>query len=225
METVKSVPVYQCANGHVICKDCIKKLNNCPICRNDKALVRILKLEKIVQRLEGIPPENGGPTTVKPNIQKWGMESVRSYGTINGPNQRPHMETPIPEAPIRQVADNQDEEAPRLQRPIEEEWPFLQQRERHENSENRAQASFKIGCFFCFFAVLLPLLLNNEIVWFLLRFLLRLDYGRLVRKWPSLHSRKSNPNPQFLGTAKAYFVCHIGPRLQSSLIYAFIGCS
>jgi hypothetical protein len=24
--------------------------------------------------------------------------------------------------------------------------------------------------------------------------------------------------------AKAYFVCHIGPNLQISLIYAFIGC-
>ena len=79
METIKSVPVYQCTNGHVICNGCIEKLNNCPICRNDSALVRILKLEKIVQRLEGIPPENGGPTTVKPNIQKWGMESVKSY--------------------------------------------------------------------------------------------------------------------------------------------------
>ena len=27
------------------------------------------------------------------------------------------------------------------------------------------------------------------------------DYGRLVRKSPSLHGRKSNPNPKFLGTA------------------------
>ena len=38
------------------------------------------------------------------------------------------METPIPQAPIHQVAVNQDEEAPLLQR------------ERHENSENMAQA-------------------------------------------------------------------------------------
>ena len=26
------------------------------------------------------------------------------------------------------------------------------------------------------------------------------DYGRLVRKSPSLHGQKSNPNPKFLGT-------------------------
>ena len=87
IETIKSVPVYQCANGHVICNDCIEKLTNCPICRSDSALVRILKLEDIIQRLESIQPENGGTTTAKPNLQKWGMGSVRSYGTINGPNQ------------------------------------------------------------------------------------------------------------------------------------------
>ena len=83
-ETIKSVPVYQCANGHVICKICIEKLNNCPICRNDSALVRSLKLENIIERLEGIQPVKKGPTSAK---LKWGKGSVRSYGTINGPNQ------------------------------------------------------------------------------------------------------------------------------------------
>ena len=50
------------------------------------------------------------------------------------------------------------------------------------------------------------------------------DYGRPVRKSPSLHGLKSNPNPKVLDTAEAYFVCHIGPNFQISLIYAFIGC-
>ena len=50
------------------------------------------------------------------------------------------------------------------------------------------------------------------------------DYGRPVRKSPSLHGRKSNPNPKLLGTAEAYFVCHIGPKFQISLIYALIVC-
>ena len=50
------------------------------------------------------------------------------------------------------------------------------------------------------------------------------DYGCLVRKSSSLHGQKSNSNPKFLGTAKAHFVCHIGPNFQISLIYAFIGC-
>ena len=50
------------------------------------------------------------------------------------------------------------------------------------------------------------------------------DYGRPVRKSPSLHGRKSTPTPKILGTAKAYLVCHIGHNFQISLIYAFIGC-
>ena len=48
------------------------------------------------------------------------------------------------------------------------------------------------------------------------------DYGRPERKQPSLHGRKFNPNAKFL--AEAYFVCHIGPIFQISLIYALIGC-
>ena len=50
------------------------------------------------------------------------------------------------------------------------------------------------------------------------------DYGRPERRQPSLHSQKLNPNPKFLGTAEACFVCHIGPIFQISLIYDFIGC-
>ena len=99
METIKSVPVYQCANGHVICNDCIEKLNNCPICRNDSELRRNLKLENIVQRLEGIQPKNKQPTTAKPNLQKWGKRSVRSYGTIIEPNQESHVELNLQENP------------------------------------------------------------------------------------------------------------------------------
>ena len=50
------------------------------------------------------------------------------------------------------------------------------------------------------------------------------DYGRQMRKSPSLHSQKSTPTPKFLGTAKAYFVCHTTPNFQIFLIYAYIGC-
>ena len=31
-----------------------------------------------------------------------------------------------------------------------------------------------------------------------------------------MHGRKSNPNPKFIGTTEAYFVCHTGPKLQVS---------
>ena len=37
------------------------------------------------------------------------------------------------------------------------------------------------------------------------------DYGRPERKYPSLHGRKFNTNPKFLGMANAYFV---GPIFQ-----------
>ena len=50
------------------------------------------------------------------------------------------------------------------------------------------------------------------------------DYGRPVKKSPSLHGRKSTPTPKFLGATKAYLGCHISPNFQISLIYAFIGC-
>ena len=43
-----------------------------------------------------------------------------------------------------------------------------------------------------------------------------MDYG--------LHSLKFTPTPKVLGMAEAYFVCHISPNFQISLIYAFIGC-
>ena len=47
------------------------------------------------------------------------------------------------------------------------------------------------------------------------------DYGHPARKSPSLHGRKSTPTPKFIGMAEKYFVCHIGPNLYISLIYAF----
>ena len=50
------------------------------------------------------------------------------------------------------------------------------------------------------------------------------DYGRPVKKLPSLHGQKSTPTPKILSTAEAYLVCHIGPNFQMSLINAFIGC-
>ena len=58
-ETVKSTPIYQCINKHLVCNTCIPKLKKCPICRNDSPPVRSRKLEKIVRILEGIGRING----------------------------------------------------------------------------------------------------------------------------------------------------------------------
>ena len=38
------------------------------------------------------------------------------------------------------------------------------------------------------------------------------------------HGRKLTPNPKFLSMTEAYFVCHIGPNFQISMLYAFIAC-
>ena len=65
-QTIDSAPIYQCLNGHVVCKDCHSKLDNCPICRDEKCYnpklgfcredkhfnlkVRNRKLEEIIKR-------------------------------------------------------------------------------------------------------------------------------------------------------------------------------
>ena len=50
--TIKSV--FQCQNGHITgCKDCISKLDKCPICRNANIKIQNLQLEKVVERLRG----------------------------------------------------------------------------------------------------------------------------------------------------------------------------
>jgi hypothetical protein len=49
------------------------------------------------------------------------------------------------------------------------------------------------------------------------------DYGLPVRKAPSMHGQKTNPNPKFLGMAEAYFFCHIGPKFHISLIMPSLG--
>ena len=45
------------------------------------------------------------------------------------------------------------------------------------------------------------------------------------RNTDARQGRKSTPTPKFLGTPEAYFVCHIIPNFQISLIYAFIWVS
>ena len=52
-ETIDSVPIYQCRNGHVVCKNCHPKLETCAICRQlHNGPIRNLKLEEMVERLQ-----------------------------------------------------------------------------------------------------------------------------------------------------------------------------
>ena len=74
-ETLDSVPIYQCQNGHVVCKKCHPKLKMCSICRVDvieKAKrdgpIRNLKLEEMVERLQSSVSE-ATKKLVSENIQ------------------------------------------------------------------------------------------------------------------------------------------------------------
>ena len=43
-------PIYQCVNGHIICKECQEKVDTCPVCRDDMFEIRNLVVEKILQK-------------------------------------------------------------------------------------------------------------------------------------------------------------------------------
>ena len=48
LEKIESKHIFQCNNGHVICKNCIPKLEKCPICKNKSKPSRNLKLEEVI---------------------------------------------------------------------------------------------------------------------------------------------------------------------------------
>ena len=45
---VPKSPIYQCKNGHVICDDCNKRVEECPTCRLPKENIRALLAEKLI---------------------------------------------------------------------------------------------------------------------------------------------------------------------------------
>ena len=63
IKTISSTPIFQCHNGHIVCKDCHPKLKTCPICRDANLYdtpmaIRNLKLEEIVKRFQLSNSEN-----------------------------------------------------------------------------------------------------------------------------------------------------------------------
>ena len=57
----KSLPIYQCRQGHIICNSCYPKLNNCPVCRVILSpQIRALTAEKILQKHRDVS-YNSGP--------------------------------------------------------------------------------------------------------------------------------------------------------------------
>ena len=70
-EPIKFTPIYQCTNGHVVCKDCITKLENCPNCRNDSKIARNLIFEQIIENFSAFELENEKPFE-NPEHKEWG---------------------------------------------------------------------------------------------------------------------------------------------------------
>ena len=84
-EPNRSAPIHQCANGHVVCKNCITKLEHCPICRNNSKLARNLIFEQIVENFTTLELANEG-SSEKPELQKWGQGYVSVNLSNNGQN-------------------------------------------------------------------------------------------------------------------------------------------
>ena len=85
-EHIKLAPIHQCTNGHLVCKNCITKLKNCPICKNNSKLARNLIFEQIVEHYSVLELANEG-TSEKHKLQKWGQESVSVFISNNEPNE------------------------------------------------------------------------------------------------------------------------------------------
>ena len=62
--------VFQCFNGHLLCKVCILKVEKCPICRDEmpkERNIRALEVENIIKSLDLQCPfvKNGCPLLLK----------------------------------------------------------------------------------------------------------------------------------------------------------------
>ena len=71
-EEIKIIPTFECTNGHVICSNCIPKLDKCPICRNNSMPVRSSKSEEIILEVIGLLSEN---MPEKPQNFRWSLEA------------------------------------------------------------------------------------------------------------------------------------------------------
>ena len=86
-ETIDFVPIYQCQNGHVVCKNCYPKLKKCSICRQiHDGPIRNLKLEEMVERLQ---------LSLSEGTKKLVLESIQ-------------IDPIVPETPNLQLDTNQE---------------------------------------------------------------------------------------------------------------------
>ena len=91
LDSIKSAPIHQCTNGHVICKDCILKLENCPICRSGSKMARNLMLEQIIAKIYGPQQEKEGPYE-KSKLEEWGHGSASVHFSNDGLIEEPTIQ-------------------------------------------------------------------------------------------------------------------------------------
>ena len=91
IEAIRSAPIHQCTNGHVICKDCILKLDSCPICRSDSKPARNLMLEHIIAKIYE-PQQIKEEPYEKFKLEEWGHGSARVHFSNEGPNEEPTIQ-------------------------------------------------------------------------------------------------------------------------------------
>ena len=94
IEPIKSAPIHQCTNGHLVCKDCITKMENCPICRNDSTIAKNLIFEQIIGNFSTFELAYVEPSE-KSEVQKWGQGFVSASFSNNGPNEEPSVQINI----------------------------------------------------------------------------------------------------------------------------------
>ena len=51
MDVPKGGPIYQCRNGHILCKDCRDRITVCPSCKTTMGRIRSLLAEKILEKV------------------------------------------------------------------------------------------------------------------------------------------------------------------------------
>ena len=88
-EEIKIIPTFECTNGHVICSNCIPKLDKCPICRNNSMPVRSSKSEEIILEVIGLLSEN---MPEKPQNLSW---KVRSQSNAESNEAQISLETNV----------------------------------------------------------------------------------------------------------------------------------
>ncbi len=49
MESPREGPIFNCSNGHILCRGCVHQVPRCPVCREPNVTCRNLFAEEVLQ--------------------------------------------------------------------------------------------------------------------------------------------------------------------------------